>query len=312
MNGKLLRLKGYLIKPHRIVRYILLSYANYLKWLPDGVYVKLLFWGNFGRSLTLFRYEKMSFNEKLQWLKLYDRKQIYPCLVDKCEFKKFILNEVGKNYIIPSIGVWETFEEIDFISFPNQFVLKCTHDSASVLVCRDKNLFNYDIAKRHFNMSLNRNLFWAGREWPYQDVKPRIIAEKYLEEFLGDTHGLTDYKFHCFNGVPKFLYISKGLENHDTAFMSFYDLKGNELPFKRSDYNTFTEKLQMPKCFNEMIKLSEKVAQIVQSPFLRVDLLYVNNQIYFSEATFTPTSGLMPFDPIEWDYHLGKMLEIGR
>jgi hypothetical protein len=310
MGAKIISLKSYLVEPHKIVRYLLLTHANLFKLIPDEIYIKLLFWGNFGRKLILDKYKKMSFNEKLQWLKLHDRKQIYTSLVDKYEFKNFILNEIGNNYIIPSIGVWKTFEEIDFNFLPNQFVLKCTHDSASVLVCRDKNLFNYNNAKKHFNKSLSRNMYWAGREWPYKNVKPRIIAEKYLEEFSGDISGLTDYKFHCFNGVPKFLYISKGLENHDTAFMSFYDLKGDELPFKRSDYNTFTKQLVMPPCFNKLIKLSEKVAKIIGSPFVRVDLLYINGQVYFSEVTFTPTSGLMQFDPMRWDMILGKLLKI--
>jgi hypothetical protein len=310
MKSRIIRMIAYMKKPSSIVRYFLIEYANYVKWIPDITYVKLLYWGHFGKKLSLNNYEHMSFNEKLQWLKLYDRNKFYTQLVDKHEFKEFIRKDYGDDFIVPTIGVWDTFKEIDFSNFPNQFVLKCTHDSTSVLICRDKELFDLKMAEKRFNQYLSRNLFWAGREWPYKNVKPRIIAEKYLEESAGDVSGLTDYKFHCFNGVPKFLYISKGLEDHSAAFMSFYDLKGDQLPFKRADYKDAPDKLKMPPCFNQMIKLSKKIAKRIESPFVRVDLLYINGQVYFSEVTFTPTSGLMPFEPERWDLILGKLLKI--
>ena len=182
MNKSIRKITPYILKPHKIVRYVLLTYATFVKWIPDTIYVKLLFWGSFGRKLLLDDNEKMSFNEKLQWLKLHDRNNLYSSLVDKYEFKEFIRKEIGEDYVIPTFGVWETFEEIDFDLFPNQFVLKCTHDSASALVCRDKSKLQYLDTREHFNNGLQRNLFWAGREWPYKNVKPRLIAEKYLEE----------------------------------------------------------------------------------------------------------------------------------
>lgn len=248
-----------------------------------------------------------TFNEKLQWLKLYDRKPIYTTMVDKYEVKKYVADIIGEEHIIPTIGVWDKFEDIDFDSLPNQFVLKCTHDSGGLAICRDKSKFDIKKARNKINKSLKRNYYWANREWPYKDVKPRIIAEKYMEDQNAKV-GLTDYKFYCFNGEPKFLYISSGLEDHSTAHISFVTLDWNFAPFRRNDYAPFDELPPKPQKFDEMLEYCKKLS--IGHPFLRVDLYQINNTVYFSELTFSPCSGMMPFEPAEWDLEVGELIKL--
>ena len=183
--------------------------------LSDKKYLSIRYYEIFHKKLDLEKPE--GFNEKLQWLKLYNRNPEYTKMVDKYEVKKYIEKIWGKEYVIPTIGVYEKFEDIDFEKLPEKFVMKCTHDSGGLSICRSKENFNKEEAKNKINKSLKKNYYYASREWPYKNVKPRIIAEPYLENQKGK--GLIDYKFFCFNGVPKFLYISEGLENHETASM---------------------------------------------------------------------------------------------
>lgn len=247
-----------------------------------------------------------SFNEKLQWLNLYDRKPIYTQMVDKYEAKEYVAKIIGEKYIIPTLGVWDRFDEIDFNKLPNQFVLKCTHDSGGLAICRDKSTFNFEAAKKKINASLNRDYYLVGREWPYKNVRRRIIAEKYMQD--GDQRELRDYKFYCFNGEPQFLYLSEGLENHATAHISFVNLDWTFAPFGRNDYAPFTQLPDKPKNFAEMIDISRKLSAGI--PFLRVDLYEINGKVYFGELTFTPKGGTMPFDPPDADYEIGKLLKL--
>lgn len=278
-----------------------------LKLLPDRVYLKMLFRFRTGKRLDL-KCPK-TFNEKLQWLKLYDRKPEYTTMVDKYAVKEYVSEKIGEKHIIPTLGAWDAFDDIDFSLLPDQFVLKCTHDSGGLVICRDKNKLDIDVAKKKINKALKNNYFWAGREWPYKNVKPRIIAEKYLEESGAESAeiaGLTDYKFYCFNGIPKYLYVSKGLEDHSTAKISFLTLDWQFAPFKRLDFAGFDSLPPKPTKLDEMIQIARKLAD--GKKFLRVDLYQVDNEIYFSELTFTPCGGLMPCDPKEWDRKLGDML----
>ena len=279
---------------------------GFFKWRSDEAVIKSVYKREMKKKLNLEN--PVTYNEKLQWLKLYDRKPIYTTMVDKYEAKKYVADIIGEEYIIPTLGVWDRFEDIDFDKLPEQFVLKCTHDSGGLSICRDKSTFNKKAAKRKLQASLKRNFFWAKREWVYKNIKPRIIAEQYMEE--QDGQGLRDYKFFCFNNEPKLLYISQGLENHDTASISFYDMDGKEMPFHRSDFKTMEPNFQLPENFHEMAKKAEIIAQNVQSPFVRVDLYSINGKIYFSEITFYPCSGMMPFEPEEWDKTLGDWIRL--
>ena len=273
--------------------------------LPDKMYIKLKFFSRMGKFPDLKK--PKTFNEKLQWLKLYDRKPIYTTMVDKYDVKKYVADIIGEEYIIPTLGVWDRFDDIDFEKLPNQFVLKCTHDSGGLVICRDKSEFDRDAAKRKVEKYLKTNYYFLGREWPYKNVKPRIIAEKYMDDGVG---GLRDYKFFCFNNEPQFIYISQGMEDHSTAKISFYDLNGEEMPFKRSDYRSFESTPDMPATLSEMIEYSHKLADKINCPFVRIDFYCVEGKTYFGEITFSPCSGMMPFEPSAWDEILGEKINL--
>lgn len=286
---------------------VLLNHNTYLsKIIPDYLYLKIIYRGYMNKSLCFDN--PKSFNEKIQWLKINKRKPEYTKMVDKYEAKEYVQGIIGEKYIIPTIGVWNRFEEIDFDRLPKQFVLKCTHDSGGLFICKDKSNLDFLAARKKISRSLKNNFYYLNREWPYKNVVPRIIAEQYLEE--NDSNGgLTDYKFFCFHGKAQFLYVSRGLENHKTAQISFYDLAGNELPFYRSDYRTLG-KLALPCNYDEMLFCANTLAQSIDSPFVRIDLYSINNNVYFSEITFSPCGGLLPFTPEIWDLELGKLIQL--
>ena len=179
-----------------------------------------------------------TYNQKLQWLKIYDRNPLYTTLVDKCEVKKYVADKIGEQYIIPTLGVWDSFDDIDFDALPDQFVLKCTHDSGGLAIVKDKSNFDKEKASKMFKIALSRNPYNVSREWSYKNVKPCIIAEVYMED-ENEPGGLTDYKFFCFNGNLEMLYVSQGWEDHSTATISFYTMQGKVMPFHRKDFKLF-------------------------------------------------------------------------
>ena len=272
--------------------------------IPDDKYLKILYRSVFGEELDLE--SPKTFNEKLQWLKINDRKPIYTTMVDKYEVKKYIAERLGEEHVIPTLGVWNDFDEIDFELLPNQFVLKCTHDSGGLGIVRDKSDFDKDEARIKIRKSLNTNFYLYGREWPYKNVKPRVIAEAYMEDASGKS--LRDYKFYCFGGVPKFLYISEGLEDHTTARISFVTCDWQFAPYERSDYAPFEKLPPKPKNFDKMLEFASQLSQNID--FLRVDMYEINGKIYFSELTFSPCSGFMPFKNSEYDREIGEMLHL--
>lgn len=301
-------LKNYLKNPFKYtVR--ALSDRGYLNKLSDKRYLKLIFLAKMGKRLDLK--DPKTFNEKLQWIKLYDRKPEYTRMVDKYEAKEYVAEQIGEEYVIPNLGVWDSFDQIDFASLPDQFVLKCTHDSGGLVICRDKSKLNKTAAKEKIERSLKRQYFYHGREWPYKNVKPRILAEAYLED-ENEALGLTDYKFFCFNGVPRLLYVSQGLENHATANISFYDMEGQAMPFRRKDFAPLEGELVVPDNFGEMKTIAQRLAKTVECPFVRVDLYSIQGKIRFSEITFSPCSGMVPFEPEEWDYKLGQWITLPK
>ena len=202
--------------------------------------------------------------------------------------------------------MWDSFDEIDFDMLPSKFVLKTTHDSGTISICDNKRNFDKKKAKEKLEKSLKNNFYLYSREWPYKNVQPRIIAEEYMEDEKGK--GLKDYKFYCFNGIPKYLYVSQGLNDHKTARVSFITMDWEKAPFGRSDYPEFEILPQKPNKFDEMVNIAKTLSQ--GNPFLRVDLYEINNEVYFSELTLFPCGGLMPFVPNEWDRILGDMIEL--
>lgn len=304
---KIIKCAGKMISDRDYRFNVLASLGCFQNW-SDEKYLRRKFLAVMGAILNLEA--PQTFNEKLQWLKLHDRKPEYTMMVDKFEVKKYVASEIGEKYIIPTLGVWNHFDEIDFEQLPNQFVLKCTHDSGGLVICRDKSAFDRNAAKRKIERCLNRNYYWSGREWPYRNVPRKIIAEKYMENKQFNVDGLVDYKFFCFNGEPKFLYVSSGLEYHPTAHMSFVDLDGNRLPFHRKDFHEYTEEIPIPENFSLMLQLAAKMAKNSGCAFLRVDLYEIDGRVYFSEFTFTPCSGLMPLEPKKWDEILGSWIKL--
>lgn len=247
-----------------------------------------------------------SFNEKIQWLKLYDRKPEYTQMVDKYEAKNYVADRIGQEYIIPTLGVWDHFDEIDFDTLPQQFVLKCTHDSGGIVIVHDKNTFDKKAAKKKIETCLKRNFYYAGREWPYKNVKPRIIAEQYMED--AETKELRDYKFFCFNGIPKVLFVASGRQSESEEIsVDFFDMDYNHLPIKKGHPNAKTAPNQ-PQTFEKMKLLAEKLSAGI--PHLRVDFYEANGKCYFGELTFSSGSGMGPFDPEEWDYKFGEWITL--
>lgn len=273
-------------------------------FLPDEIYLKIVYKEKFGKPLNLKK--PTTFNEKIQWLKLHDRKPEYIHMVDKYEAKKYVSEIIGDEYIIPTLGVWDNFDDIDFDSLPSQFVLKCTHDSGGIVICTDKTKFDVKAAKERINRSMNNNFFYWGREWPYKHVKPRIIAEKYMSDFCSDE--LRDYKFFCFGGLAKCYKIDfdRFVDHH----ANYYDINNNILPFGEDSFPPMPDKdIVIPENIDEMRVLAERLSSDI--PFLRADFYDVNGEVYFGELTFYPASGFGKFTSYSWDEKLGSWINLG-
>ncbi len=269
---------------------------TFTRIIPDRYFLEWVFPIYTGYKLNLNN--PKTYNEKLQWLKLYDRNPEYTTMVDKYEAKKHVASIIGKEYIIPTLAVYDRAEDIDFTELPNQFVLKCTHDSGGVIICKDKSNFDKEAALNKLKQGLKQNFYWKNREWPYKNVKPRIIAEKYMTD--GDD-SLKDYKFFCFNGKAKAMFVSKG------RFYNYFDMEFNKLPFEWGVPN-FKDTIEKPERWLEMISLAEKLSKSI--PQLRVDFYYVEGKILFGELTFFTGSGFDKFNPSEWDAIMGDWIDV--
>lgn len=247
-----------------------------------------------------------TYNEKLCWMKLYYHNPLLTKLVDKYEVKAFVTEKIGSQYIIPTIAVWERVEDIEWDKLPNQFVLKCTHDSGGVVICKDKSILNIPAAKRKLKKSLKRNYYYYGFEWPYKDVKPRIIAETYMED--SKTQELRDYKFFCFDGKVKALFIaSERQKTGEDVKFDFFDASFNHLPFRQGHENAAALP-EKPTCFEEMKRLSAILSEGL--PHARIDFYEVDGKIYFGEITFFHHGGWTKFEPEEWDNIFGKWISL--
>jgi len=289
--------------PQRIILYFMsLGCFNFLS---DITFLKLKYRLIFKKNLNLNN--PKTFNEKLQWLKLYDRKKEYISMVDKYEVKKYVTEKIGQEYVIETFGIYNNWNEINFEKIPNKFVIKCTHDSGGVIICKDKSCFNYGEAKEKINKFLKRNYYWNGREWPYKNIKPRIIIEKYMED--NKTEELRDYKFFCYHGKVKFFKIDYDRQVCHKA--NYYDVNGNIMPFYEKSYPAeFSRKIELPINLKKMIELAEKLSS--NHTFLRVDFYEMNSKIYFGELTFYPASGFGKFEPEEWDERIGKLINLNN
>lgn len=276
-----------------------------LRKMPDKTYLKILYRLKFGRPLDLKN--PKAFTEKLQWLKLYNRKPIFTKMVDKYEAKKIIEEKIGSSYIIPTLGVWERFSDIDFDSLPDQFVLKCTHNSGGLIVCRDKSKLDIENARQKIERGLMREYYYHGREWPYKDVKPRIIAEPLVSN--SDGSSLVEYNFFCFNGEPKmFMYCHGDRDKGETRYNDFFMINGTRLHFNWGYPSDDTTGFSHFPAYDEMVEKSRILSTGL--PFLRVDFYLSNGRPLAGELTFFHWSGLTPTTPPEWDYKFGDWIDL--
>lgn len=282
----------------------LLAYTGALNWLDDMHYLQLLYYGTFGKKLNLI--QPKTFNEKLQWLKLYDRDPRYINMVDKYAAKKYAASIIGEQYIIPTLGVWSDFEKIDFDKLPNQFVLKCTHDSGGSVICKDKSKFNFNDAKKRINKSLKRNFYYVCREWPYKNVLPRIIAEKYMEN-TNSNEDLNDYKLMMFNGEHRCSFVCTNRYSHSGLNVTFFDQNWRVMPFERH-YPKSKTNIERPKSYDTMILLAKKLSKGI--PFVRIDFYEIDEKPYFGEITFFPGGGFEEFQPEQYDQILGDWISL--
>lgn len=299
---------SYIKEPRAIGRSIL-RYCRCL--LPDKYFVKYMYFMQTGKRLNLNN--PRSFSEKLQWLKLYNRRPEYTTMVDKYAVKEYVAKIIGQEYIIPTLGIWDSPEEIDWESLPQQFVLKTTQGGGSkgVVICTNKDNIDRRAVvsklKAAMQFDLNRNL----GEWPYKNVRRRIIAEQYLEEcnnIGNDTHlhDLTDYKILCFHGIPRFCLVVS--DRRRGKYIDFFDNEWNHLPFHCAYYQHSPKKPEKPEKYKEMLELSTKLSS--GHPHVRVDFYEVNGKVYFGEFTFFTVSGYNTINPEEWDIKLGSYIQL--
>lgn len=293
-------LKYYYKHPRKLMRVIV---TRFQFLFSDKLYCKIIYYLEMGKHLDLNA--PQSYNEKLQWLKLYDRNPKYTTMVDKYAVKNYVAEKIGSEYIIPTLGIWDKPEDIEWEKLPNQFVLKTTHGGGNtgVVVCKDKSQFDKEKAIVKLNKSLKEDLYRVLREWPYKNVPHRIMAEEYIEGENGD---LPDYKFFCFNGVVKALFVGTERQTGNVKF-DYYDVDFNHLDLVQS--HPMSEKeLSKPKNFELMKTIASKLSLGIHH--VRVDLYNVNGVIYFGELTFYHHGGITPFHPEKWDYTFGSWLTL--
>lgn len=280
---------------------------GFFDWMPDKQFLNLLYWARLGKRLNLKN--PQTYNEKLQWLKLYNRRPEYTTMADKYEVKKYVADKIGEEYIIPTLGVWDRFEDIDFDALPDQFVLKCTHDSGGLVVVQNKAEIDWNAAKEKINRSLKSNYYLHGREWPYKNIKPRIIAEQYMSDAgkQTDVGELTDYKFMCFHGTVENVFAMSERYSGSGLKITVFDKAWNKLSLGRNDSESNAD-IAKPQNLEKMIMLAERLSK--GSPFLRVDFYEAAGKIYFGELTFFPASGMKEFNPEWWDLKLGELIDL--
>ena len=269
----------------------------------DKAWIRLKYWQWFRKFPNLKN--PKTFNEKLQWLKLHDRKPVYSTMVDKFASKAFVAERIGAEYAVPALGgPWASFDEIDFDALPDRFVLKTNHDSGGVTVCRDKSAFDKEKARDFFEKHLARNYYWSCREWPYKDVKPCIFAEEYMQD--GDREFLPVYKILCFGGEPRIIQTIQN-DKQPNETIDYFDTEWKVLPFRQNFPNSEVP-LGEPEKLEEMLSLARQLS--AGHACLRVDFYVIGGRVYFSEFTFYSDAGFAAFHPEEWDKTLGSWITL--
>ena len=273
--------------------------------IPDKCYLSWKYKQIFGRPIDWKN--PQTFSEKLNWLKIYDRKPIYHLLVDKFRAKQIVADIIGEEYIIPTIaGPFQNVSEIDKDKLPERFVIKCNHDAASLMICEDKSKFDWKFADYKLTNCMNIDFYKSDcRQWTYKGIERCIFVEQFIEDDKFDC--LADYKFYCFNGEAKAIYVT--INRFTKMSVSMYDMDWNLMPFEHIHPNR-GDKVPKPKNLQLMKELAEKVAKFVDNPYVRVDFYETNGRVYFGEITFYPESGMCYFKPEEWDYTMGSWMDI--
>ncbi|MBR0277326.1 MAG: glycosyl transferase [Clostridia bacterium] len=294
------KIKKVIKKPKVLI--MALTGTKFAHMISDMQYLKLFYRLKFNKELNLEN--PQTFNEKMQWIKLYDRKPEYTVMVDKYAVKKYIADKIGEEYVIPLIGVWDKYDDIDFAKLPNQFVLKATHNSGGLFICKDKSKFDEKEVKKIFDRALKQNYYYHMREWPYKNVPPKILAETYMED--KNTETLIVYKVFTFGGVPKIIQVIQNDKKENEA-IDYFDTEWNLLDLKQNFENSDNPPTK-PQCLQEILRLSGICSDGI--PFVRVDWYVINGKLYFSEFTFFSDAGMEPFNPPHWDDTLGSWIEL--
>lgn len=267
---------------------------------PDKFYIRIQYWLKNKYWLNLNN--PLTFNEKLNWLKLNDRNPRYTTLADKYLVKEHVAKTIGEEYVVPCYGKWECFDDIDFDSIPNEFVIKLNHDSSGAFICKDKSSLDKSKLKDFINKYIHKNYYWHVREWPYKNIERCVLAEKLLVDGTGDV--LRDYKFWCFNGVPQYMYCTvKGVKVHE----NFYDMDFNPVDINHG-FPRHTPEFEKPANFELMKTLAAKLSKDI--PFVRVDFFDVGGHVYFGEYTFYDWGGMRAFSSMEQDKNIGSLIKI--
>ncbi len=277
-----------------------LKLINMISFIPTKPYLKLVYRIKTGKKLNFKN--PTGFNEKLNWLKINDIHEEYTQMVDKLAVREYISKTIGEEYLFPLLGYWDKFEDINFDDLPQKFVLKCNHDSGSVKLIKDKNNIDINELKKFFKGRLSINPYVIGREYPYKNVKPCIIAEKYMETIDGKS--INDYKFFCFNGEPEIMFVAT--ERDVDVKFDFYNMNFEHLDIYNIHENS-SKPIEKPKCFDEMIELCKKLTKNMK--FVRLDFYEIDGRIYFGEFTFFHGGGFWLFSPEEWEYKLGALID---
>ena len=297
-----MRLKKYIKNPYLLAPY--LGSRGLLNWMKDETFLQLRYRAMMDRTPDLKN--PRTYTEKIQWLKLHDRRPEYPPLADKSLVKEFVKNTIGEEYLIPTLAVWDKAEDIDFDILPDAFVLKCTHDSGGMLICRDKSRLDREQAIARMDTLLRKSFFSINREWVYKNITPRIIAEPYMED--SRTGELRDYKFFCFDGVPKLMFVASERQKPDTdTKFDFFDMDYNHLDLINGHPNAAVPP-ERPENFERMKILAANLSRNI--PHVRVDFYEVDGKVYFGELTFYHFSGSVPFQPESWDETIGSWLTL--
>ena len=276
--------------------------AALLRMCSDKAFIRLK-WAGRRMPYKLNLKNPRTFNEKLQWIKLYDHNPLYTTLVDKYRVKQYVTERVGAEHAIPLLGAWDRVEDIEWEKLPNQFVIKCSHDCGGMVICKDKSQLDIPAASAMLKKRFDYNYYYEGREWPYKNVQPKVFAEAYKEDEFGE---LRDYKFFCFDGEVKALFIASDRQNkNEEVKFDFFDADFNHLPFTQGHPNAKSSK---PRGFEKMKQLAAKLSKGL--PEVRVDFYDVNGHVYFGEFTLFHFGGMVPFNPTEWDYKFGEWIKL--